>query len=314
MVDETNQKQGGGAQFDDEIGLRQLLSTLLNRRRIIAVFVTVFVVVAVVYALLLPPIYRGNGFVLSKNNAQSILGLDDTGEIIASETSVVQELHFINTRMIMGKVVDELDLTTHTSPIYLPLIRAALARRHTDDGLANAVFGIESYAMGGEKFRVSYLQVPRSYLGQSLELIAFDKQQFWLYHNDEKLLTGSVSKKAFGLYGHIQILVNNLTARPGTRFDVIKSGHFDAMLNLQTTLSVSEKGTGIIEIALEGADRDYILEVVDSVTNNFYLQKMQGLSSEAESTLDFLEQQILGVKADFSYSEEALNDFWSERV
>ena len=98
--------------------------------------------VAVVYALLFPPIYRANGFVLSKNNAQSILGLDDTGEIIVSETSVVQEFHVIKTRTVMGKVVDELALRTHTSPIYLPLIRAALATRHADDGLANAVFGL----------------------------------------------------------------------------------------------------------------------------------------------------------------------------
>lgn len=132
--------------------------------------------------------------------------------------------------------------------------------------------------------------MPRSHLGSSLELIVIDELQFSLYHNDEKLLTGSVGGKAFGLYGDMQILVDNLTARPGTRFDVRKSGRFDAMLNLQTTLSVSKKGTGIIEIALEGADRDYILEVVDSVTNNFYLQRMQRLSSEVVSTLDFLEQ------------------------
>ena len=129
-------------------------------------------------------------------------------------------------------------------------------------------------------------------------------------------MTGSVGEKAFALGGEIQILVDSLIARPGTRFEVRKSGRFDAMLNLQATLSVSEKGkgTGIIEIALEGADRDYILEVVDSVTSHFYRQSMQRLSSEAESTLDFLEQQIRGVKADLSYSEEALNDFRSERV
>ena len=121
---------------------------------------------------------------------------------------------------------------------------------------------------------------------------------------------------ALGLDGEMQILVDSLAARPGTQFEVKKSRRFDAMLNLQTTLSVSEKikSTGIIEIALEGADRDYIQEVVDSVTNNLYLQRMQRLPSETESTLDFLGQQILSVKTDLSYSEEALNDFRSEPV
>ena len=311
-----NQRQEGGLQFGGEIDLRQLLKALLNGRYIIALFGTVFAAAAVVYVLLLPPIYRANSFILIENNALGSPGLEGTGEIITSQTSVIQELEVIKIGMVMGKVVDELDLTTHTSPIYLPLIGAALARRHADVSLANAVFGLESYAWGGERLRVSYLQVPRRYLGQSLELIALDGQRFSLYHNGEKLLTGSFGEKAFGLDGGIQILVDSLTGRPGTRFDVKKSGRFDAMLNLQSTLSVSEKGKGmgILEIALEGADKDHILEVIDSVTNHYYLQKMRRLSLRAESTLDFLEQQILGLKADLAYSEEALNDFRREHV
>ena len=310
-----NQRQGDGAQFDDEIGLRQLLDVLLKGRYIIAAFATLFAALAVVYALLLTPIYRANGFVLIEGNAQDLSGLDGTPEIIASKASVAQELQFIKSHMLVGNVVDELDLTTHISPIYFPLFGAALARRHSGVEPNAPFFGLDSFAWGGETFHLSYLKVPRKYLGQSLDLVVLDGLQFYLSHNGNKLLKGSVGEMALGLEGEIQILVDSLVARPGTRFEVKKSGRFDAMLNLQTTLSVSEKGkdTGIIEIALEGADRDYVLEVVDSVTNNFYLQRMQRLASEAESTLDLLEQRILDVKADLSYSEEALNNFRSQR-
>ena len=311
-----NQRQGCGAQFDDEIDLRQFLDVLLNGRYIIAVFITVFAALAVVYALLLPPIYRANGFVVIEDYAQDIRGLDGTAEIMASKASVAQELQLITSHMLVGKVVDELDLTTHISPIYFPLFGAALARRHGGVGPNAPFFGLDSFAWGGEKFHVSYLKVPREYLGQSLDLVALDGLQFSLLHNGNELLKGSVGEMALGLDGEMQILVDSLAARPGTQFEVKKSRRFDAMLNLQTTLSVSEKvkGTGIIEIALEGADRNYILEVVDSVTNKFYLQRMQRLSAETESTLDFLEQQILSVKTDLSYSEEALNNFRSQPV
>jgi tyrosine-protein kinase Etk/Wzc len=314
-VIKKNHRQGYGAQFDDEIGLRQLLDALIEGRVIIAAFATLFAALAVVYTLLLTPIYRANGFVLIEDNAQDLSGLDGTPEIIASKASVAQELQFIESLMLVGNVVDELDLTTHISPIYFPLFGAALARRHSGVGPNAPFFGLDSFAWGGETFHLSYLKVPRKYLAQSLDLVVLDGLQFSLFHNGTRLLKGSVGEMAFGLNGEMQILVDSLVARPGTRFEVKKSGRFDAMLNLQTTLSVSEKGkgTGIIEIALEGADRDYILEVVDSVTNNFYLQRMQRLASEAESTLDFLEQRILGVKADLSYSEEALNDFRSQR-
>ena len=93
-----------------------------------------------------------------------------------------------------------------------------------------------------------------------------------------------------------------------------KSSRLDAILKLQSTLSVTEKGkiTDIIEIALKGEDRAYILEVVDSVTRHFYRQREKHLSLDGVSTLDFLEQQILVVKADLSYLEEAVNDFRSK--
>ena len=310
-----NQRQGDGAQFDGEIGLRQLLDVLLKGRYIIAAVPTLFAALAVVYSLLLTPIYRANGFVLIEGNAPDLSGLDGTPEIIASKASVAQELQFIKSHILVGNVVDELDLSTHISPIYFPLFGAALARRHSGVEPNAPFFGLDSFAWGGETFHLSYLKVPRKYLGQSLDLVVLDGLQFSLSHNGNKLLKGSVGEMALGLEGEIQILVDSLVARPGTRFEVKKSGRFDAMLNLQTTLSVSEKGkdTGIIEIALEGADRDYILEVVDSVMNNFYLQRVQRLTSEAESTLDFLEQRILGVKADLSYSQEALNNFSSQR-
>jgi tyrosine-protein kinase Etk/Wzc len=307
-VIKKNHRQGDGAQFDDEIGLRQLLDALLKGRYIIAAFVTLFAALAVVYTLLLTPIYRANGFVLIEGNAQNLSGLDGTPEIIASKASVAQELQFIKSHILVGNVVDELDLTTHISPIYFPLFGAALARRHSGVEPNAAFFGLDSFAWGGETFHLSYLKVPRKYLGQPLNLVVLDGLQFSLSHNGNKLLKGSVGEMALGLEGEIQILVDSLVARPGTRFEVKKSGRFDAMLNLKTTLSVSEKGkdTGIIEIALEGADRDYILEVVDSVTNNFYLQEALNnfrsqrdsvdLSLEAGAALDSLVQ----IEADIS--------------
>ena len=161
MVDETNQRQGGGVQFDDEIGLRQLLVTLLNGRYTIVVFVTVFATIAIVYILLLPPIYRASSLVPIKENAQGIPRPDGTVHLIASKTLVAQELQFIKSRMLVGRVVDELDLTTHISPIYLPLFGAALASRHSDAEINDPLFGLDSFAWGGEKFHVSYLKVPR---------------------------------------------------------------------------------------------------------------------------------------------------------
>ncbi|MDB9805294.1 polysaccharide biosynthesis tyrosine autokinase [Porticoccaceae bacterium] len=314
MVNESNQGQRAGAQFDDEIDLRELLGVILDGRHIIAVSVALFAAMAVVYALVATPIYRANGFMLVEDAAQGVPGLDDTAEIIVSDSSSATELFVIKSRTVVGKVVDELDLTTSVKPIYLRFIGEAMARRHSGAGLADAAFGLNSYAWGGEQIIVPYLQVPRGYLGQPLELIALGGQRFSLSHNGQTLLTGAVGEPAFGLDGGLEIRIDRLTARPGTRFGVKKSRRFDRILALQSALSISEKGkdSGIIEIALEGADREHISEIVDSVAANYHFQNVSRLAEEAGGSLAFLDQQIQGVRAELSRSEEALNDYKSE--
>ena len=316
MVNETTQGQGAREQFDDEIDLRQLLGILLDGRYIIAASVALFAAAAVAYALLATPIYRANGIILVEDNAPGVPGLDDMAEIFASESSSATELHVIKSRMVVGQVVDELDLTTSAKPIHLPVIGAAMARRHSGVKLADAAFWLDGYAWGGERIKVSYLDVPRGYLGETLELVALGGDRYLLSLGDRELLKGSIGEPAFGLDGELEIVVDSLTARTGTRFEVKKSGRLYTVLGLQATLSVSEKGkdTGIIEIALEGPDRDYIAEVVDSTAANYYFQNVKRLAAEAESSLDFLDQQIPRVKADLALSEEALNDYRSERT
>ena len=79
---------------------------------------------------------------------------------------------------------------------------------------------------------------------------------------------------------------------------------------------MSEKGkdTGIIEISLEGADRQKIVEIVDSVSANYYLQNVQRMAAEAENSLQFLDEQIPRIQKELVKSEEALNDYRSERT
>lgn len=316
MVYQTNKAHKASDIFDDAIDFRRLLVTILEGRSIIATTIAAFIAVGVSYALLAPPVYRANSYILVEDNAQGVPGLDDTAEIITADTSVAQELYLIKSRTVLGAVVDELDLTTHASPIYMPLIGAALVGGHASAELADAPFGLGSYAWGGEKLHVSSLRLPTRHFGHSLELLALDDQQFALSYGGQELLTGTVGEVALSLDGEVAILIGTLVARPGTLFEVRKVGRFETILSLQDSLLVSERGrnTGVIEIALEGPNKDYILKVVGSVATHFYSQNVKRLATEAESSLNFLDKQIRGVKIDLAKSEETLNDFKSEHV
>ena len=301
-------------ELGDEIDLRELFLVILDGRYIIMSLVFCFAVLSMIYVLLQPPIYRANSFMIIEETTQGIPGLDKTAEIITSDSSLAEELFFIKSRMILGKVVDELDLTIFAEPVRLPFIGATFARRHDDIDAAKPFLGFDTYAWGGEDINISYLNLPLHYINKNLKLIALEDQEFSLSYNDQELLTGFVGKPASSQDGSLEIMINTLIARPSTQFKVHKSNRLDAILKLQKNLSVSEKGkkTNIIEIALNGGDKNSITNIVNSVADNYYLQSKKRLALEAESSLIFLDQQIKGVKAELFQAEKALNDFKSE--
>ena len=314
MKDNTTQEERTNLQFSDEIDLKELLLVILDGRYIIISLVFCFAVLAMIYALLQAPIYRANSTILIEETAQGIPGLNKTAEIITSNSSFANKLFLIKSGIIIGKVVDELDLTISAEPIHLRFIGATFARRHNGIGVAEPLFGFETYAWGGEDINISYLNLSERYLDKNLKLVALEDQKFSLLYNEQELLKGYVGKPVYSSDGDLEIMISSLIARPGTQFKVRKSNRLKTILQLQSNLSVSEKGnqSNIIMIALNGGDKNSITNIVNSVTENYYFQSKKSLALEAESSLIFLDQQIKGLETELSQAEKALNDFKSE--
>ena len=186
MITNTPQEERASHVFSDEIDLREIFLVILDGRHIIISLVFCFAVLATIYALVQAPTYRANSIILIEETAQGIPGLDETAQIITSDTSLAKELLFIKSRLIMGKVVDELDLTISATPIYLPFIGATFARYHNGVEPAEPLFGQESYAWGGEDINISYLNLPQRYLDKDLNLIFLEDQKFSLSCPDSK--------------------------------------------------------------------------------------------------------------------------------
>jgi tyrosine-protein kinase Etk/Wzc len=306
----------GSYQADDEIDLRHLLGMLIDGRYIIVVATALITSLALIYVLLATPIYRANGIIQVEDNAPGVPGLDDMAEIFATESSSATELHVIKSRLVIGRVVDELGLTIEAEPVYVPLIGEMLARGAPVGRLNGTPFGLSGYAGGGEKIEISSLSVPSYLYGEDLDLVAEGNAGFSLWYENEKLLSGRVGELAISDSLDADIKVESLVAKKGASFTLVKRSKLQAILSLQKRLSVSEKGkdTGIIEISLEGPNRQQIAQIVDSVSANYYLQNVQRMAAEAENSLSFLDDQIPRIQDQLINSEEALNNYRSERT
>ena len=303
--------QGGGEEIID---IRRLLALLIDGRYIIASVTASVVIAALLYIVFATPIYRANGMLLVEDNNPGVPGLDDMADFFATESSSATEIHVIRSRLVIGRVVDELGLTITIEPDYLPIFGKLFARDARKGSLNGKPLGLSGFAGGGENLEISFLNVPDDLYGEQLSFRAEPNANFSLWLDDEKLLSGEVGELILSDDMELGIRVDSMIARVGTTFTITKQTKLQTILELQERLKVTERGkdTGIIEISLEGSSKERISRIVDSVSANYYLQNVQRMAEEAENSLSFLDQQIPRIQKQLIKSEEALNDYRSE--
>jgi tyrosine-protein kinase Etk/Wzc len=300
---------------DNRIDLTTILRTLFDHKGLIIAVVGTFAIFGVGYALLATPIFQANAMIQIEPKK---IGLDATPEISNRPLSVSQavtEIELIKSRTVLGKVVDTLKLDIVQQPKYFPGIGAYLARTYTpktagDDALAAPLFGLVSYAWGGEKLDVFQLDVPQALLGEKLTLVAGQPGQFKLLdHKHELLLDGRVNQAAVD--NGVTIQVATLKARPGTEFFLTKNRTLTTTLIYQKRLKVSEAGknSGIIYLAIEDPNPAQANRVLNEVSRLYVRQNVERSSAEAAQRLEFLRSQLPLVRKELEKSEEALNTF-----
>ena len=118
-------------------------------------------------------------------------------------------------------------------PKYVPYIGGWLARRAT--GLSDPGFlGFDGYVSGTERIIVSQFSVPGSWEGSTFTLTAKSGGQFTIQHPALSApLTGTAGTalKAETKDGPIELLVNELAAKPGAQFNLeVEHIHWHAHL------------------------------------------------------------------------------------
>ena len=298
---------------NDEIDLMGLLGTLIDHKWLIAGVTGVFMAAGVAYALLATPVYQANALIQVEAKKNDPLGFSDIGSMLGKESPSATEIELIKSRRNIGAAVDNLKLDIKVEPNYFPLIGEFIARRFKPDAensVATPVFGMKSFAWGGEQLKLTELELPRDLLGKELTLVSGEQGSFTLLDDDDNVLVNGKVGQNIDENG-LKLQIETLQANPGTTFTVLRSPRLTTILNYQQALDVAERGkeSGMVGLALESTVPAKAIQILNEIARLYVQQNIERTSAEAAQSLGFLKDQLPQVRKDLEKAENALNAF-----
>jgi tyrosine-protein kinase Etk/Wzc len=279
-----------------ELDITRLMATLIDNRWLICAVTTFVTLIGIMYALFSTPIYRADALVQVEKNAGSSLLTDISSMLPTNSSASASEIELIQSRMVIGKTVDDLNLDIETNQDYFP------------------VFGKGFSRIKGDKpadIAISRLSLPESWSenDQELKVTVLDKNTYEVSSDGDLLFKGTVNN--FESHNGVSLLISGIDAPPGTVFDIVKHSRLAAINDVLDRLTVSDKGkdTGVLEISLTGTDPTLIRKIVDGISQNYLRQNVDRKSEEAAKSLEFLKDQLPIIRANLDSSENKLNNY-----
>ncbi|TKG00541.1 polysaccharide biosynthesis tyrosine autokinase [Vibrio sp. F13] len=293
----TQPSQQQYSNIAEDIDLGKLLGILLDAKWLIMMTTFSFAILGIAFALLSTPIYKADALIqIEQKNSGGISSMvGDMGELFSQNSSVTTEIEIIKSRMILGETVDKFNLTTITSPIYLPYIGKGLARLKGDIN----------------HIKVSRFVVPPHTAGShKIQILDAEQGIYQLVRGDDHvILKGKVGE--FAAVDGYSLFVAGFESSNGFEFAIGKRSELAAIGWLKSSLSLFEQGsnTGMLKLSFEGEDKQQISKILNHISQTYFLQNVQRNSAEAEKSLSFLESHLPGIKSQLTSYEDTLNNY-----
>jgi tyrosine-protein kinase Etk/Wzc len=300
---------------NNDVSLSRYLDVLMANRWLVGGIASSVLVLGIAYAFIAPSVYQADILVqvedsIPTSNSKSPLG--DVSSMFDVKTEATAEMEILQSRMVVGKAVDDLQLDVSAKPKRFPLIGDWLGRQAKSLSRPG-IFGVGGYAWGNEAIKVSSFNVPEAFEGEKFILTVLDGGHYRLEQSDlDQPIEGHVGDRLDTKLpdGALTLRVDSLNAKPGTQFILERQSREKTVENLQNRLSVSLKGkdSGIIGASLTGADRLLTASTLAEIGNAYVDQNLKRKAAEAEKSLAFLNDQLPQLKGDLERAEGRYND------
>ncbi|HAJ3363427.1 TPA: tyrosine-protein kinase, partial [Escherichia coli] len=279
----------------DEIDLGRIFGELIDHRKLIVSITALFTLFSLVYALFATPVYQADAMIQVEQKQGNAI-LNNLSQMLPdSQPQSAPEVALLQSRMILGKTVDDLNLQTRVTKKYFPLVGAGWAR------------------LTGEK--ESTISVSRFYVSSNSDdneinaKITIVDPTHYIFSGNGFELKGTVGELIDG--NGVSIKIDSIDASVGTTFNISLVTRLKAITDLQKMFAVSDQGkdTGILTLTVTGENPVLIRKILDSISENYLAQNIARQAAQDQKSLDFLNQQLPKVRDDLDNAEGKLNAY-----
>ena len=302
---------------EDTIDLSRLFGALFHRKWLIIGVTLVFALIGILQGMLATPIYRADALVqVERRNTVSPLGNVEnvTGAGIGSgELNTSAELQILQSRMVLGQVVERVDGDFNISPVKLPFIGGFVLRK----GITRPDFMVGyPHVWGNESINVARFNTDESRRGQSFTVERGPDNTYFVMQGDNRAVTGTLGQPEVFYDGDLELTIESFDAAEGAQYVLTRQHKTSAIQGIASRLQVAEVGgagttTGMIRLMMYGEEPREITRSLDAVAQTFLTQNIERQSEQAQQSLEFLQEQAPELREQLDLAEQNLNDYRS---
>ena len=250
----------------DEFDLGRLIGEILDHKKLIVGITFVFTALAIGYALFATPVYQSDALIQVEQKQSNAILNSLTQMLPDGQPQSAPEIALLQSRMVLGKTVDDLNLQAEVSENFFPLFGKGWAR------------------ITGQKannITVEQLYIPPVAEETPTITVVVEKDNKFLVRGEDFEDVGEIGVP-FDKNG-VTLLISKINSEVGTEFEVKYLTKLEAITNLQKSFAVNDQGknTGMLELTYVGDNPDKISQILRKISDN-YLEQNKASSTRFE--------------------------------
>lgn len=301
---------------DKRIDLTSYLNTLYDSRRLIGSMTSIFLVIAVIYALVADPVYEVNLMIHVEEESPHAVrdAPSETSSLFETRKAATAEIELLRSRMVVAHAVDNLQAFIEVKPKYFPVAAFWFDRQNAGLLSKPGFMGYGGYVWGSEQADISVFNVPDALVNREFFITALGHRRYRISGGGQRIVFDGLIGDRYVVRtpeGPVEIRIDSLRANPGAVFYLKRHSRTGTIEAIQAAMVITEQGkqSGVIEVRLQGENAHKINALLSEIGREYMRQNLARKTEEAEKSLVFLNRQLPVLKRELEESEERYNQF-----